>query len=169
MARLFAGKEHLEAARALRDQAKTMQDYRQALAVLLPLERHLSLEETAEILGLSRGATSRIRNQFLAREEGRPKKESWYVKVLPERRAREAEILNEVLAKAAESGVVVVPPLKPMVEEKLGRTISLATLYSMLHRHGFHKLVPDTRHPKGEEKAREGRKKNSPPCWKKSR
>ena len=33
--------------------AKTMQDYRQALLVLLPLERHLSLEETAEILGFT--------------------------------------------------------------------------------------------------------------------
>lgn len=136
--------------------------------MLLPLEQRLSLEETAVILGLSKGATSRIRNQFLAREEGRPKKESWYVKVLPERRAREAEILDEVLAKAVEGGVVVVPPLKPMVEEKLGKTICLATLYSMLHRHGFRKLAPDTRHPKGDEKAREDWKKNSPSNWQKS-
>jgi transposase len=165
MARPFEGKEHLEAARALRDQAKTKQDYRQALAVLLPLEQHLSLEETGEILGLSKGATSRIRNQFLAREEGRPKKASWYVKVLPERRAREAAILDEVLAKAAKGGVVVVPPLKQKVEEKLGQTICLATLYNLLHRHGFRKLAPDTRHPKGDEKARDDWKKNSPPNW----
>ena len=168
MARPFEGKEHLEAARVLRDKAKTMQDHRQALAVLLPLEQRLSLEETAVILGLSKGATSRIRNQFLAREEGRPKKESWYVKVLPERRVREAEILDEVLAKAVEGGMVVIPPLKPMVEEKLGKTICLATLYSMLHRHGFRKLAPDTRHPKGDEKAREDWKKNSPSNWQKS-
>jgi transposase len=123
------------------------------------LEQHLSLEETGEILGLSRGATSRIRNQFLAQEEGKPKKASWYEKALPERREKEAAILNEVLAKAAKGGVMVVPPLKSKVEEKLGKTICLATLYNLLHRHGFRKLAPDTRHPKGDEKAREDWKK----------
>jgi predicted HTH domain antitoxin len=62
MARPFEGKEHLEAERALKDKAKTMQDHRQALAVLLALERPLSLEETAELLGMSKGSTSRIRH-----------------------------------------------------------------------------------------------------------
>jgi hypothetical protein len=100
---------------------------------------------------------------MLAREEGRPKKASWYVKVLPERREREAAILDEVLAKAAKGGVVVVPPLKSKVEEKLGKTICLATLYNLLHRHGFRKLAPDTRHPKGDEKAREDWKKTPRP------
>jgi hypothetical protein len=38
----------------------------------------------------------------------------------------------------------------------------------MLHRHGFRKLAPDTRPPKGDEKAREDWKKNFPPSWKKS-
>jgi transposase len=168
MGRSFAGEEHLEAARVLRAKAKTMSAYRQALSVLLPLERGLSLEETAAVLGLSQGATSRIRNAFLAQEEGRAKTESSYVKVLPERRAREAIILDEVLSEASEGGVIVVAPLKRRVEEKLGKTISLATLYNMLHRHGWRKLVPDTRHPKGDPLAREDWKKNSPANWRKS-
>jgi predicted transcriptional regulator len=104
MARPFEGREHLEAARALRDQAKTLPAYRQALAVLLPLEHGMTLEETAAVLGLSRGATSRSRNAFLAQEEGKPKAVSSYVKVLPERQAKEAAILDEVLAEAAEGG-----------------------------------------------------------------
>jgi hypothetical protein len=37
------------------------------------------------------------------------------VKVLPERRGREAAILDEVLAKAAEGGGVGAPLLKPAV------------------------------------------------------
>jgi hypothetical protein len=154
--------EHLEAARSLRDKAKTVREYRQALAVLLPLEQHLTLEETATVLGLSEGATSRIRNQFLAREEGRPEPGiSRYIRVLPDRRAREAAILDEVLAEAAEGRVVVVSPLKPLVEEKLGRSICMATLYNMLHRHGWHKLAPDTRRPKGNERVQEDWKKTA--------
>jgi hypothetical protein len=162
MARPFKGKEHLEAARSSRDKAKTVREYRQALAVLLPLEQHLTLEETATILGLSEGATSRIRNQFLAREEGRPEPGvSRHIKVLPDRRAKEAAILNEVLAEAVKGRVVVVPPLKPLVEEKLGRPICMATLYNMLHRHGWHKPAPNTRHLQGDEKVREDRGKTT--------
>jgi hypothetical protein len=128
----------------------------------LPLEQRLSLEETAAVLGWSKGATCRSRNHFFAQEEGRPVVVSSYKKVLPDRQAREAVVLDEVLSEAAEGGVVVVPPLKPVVEEKLGRTICLATLYNLLHRHGWRKLVPDTRPPKGDEKAREDWKKICP-------
>jgi hypothetical protein len=152
----------------LRDKAKTRVSYRQALAVLLPLEHGLTLEETAAIPGRSKETTSRSRNAFLAQEEGRTKAAASYVKVLPERQAREAAILDEVLVEAAEGGVVVVPPLKVRVEEKLGKTICLASLYNRLHRHGWRKLAPDTRHPKGEALAREDWKKNVPPSRKKS-
>jgi hypothetical protein len=37
-----------------------------------------------------------------------------------------------------------------MVEEKLGKTLCLVSLYNRLHRHGWRKLAPDTRHPKGD-------------------
>jgi hypothetical protein len=76
-------------------------------------------------------------------------------------KAREAAVLDEILSEAEEGGIVVVPPLKPIVEEKLGRSICLATLYNLLHRHGWRKLVPDTRPPKGDEKALEDWKKTA--------
>jgi hypothetical protein len=41
-----------------------------------------------------------------------------------------------MLSDAAQGGVVVVPPLKAMLEKKLGKSLSLTTLYNMLHRHG---------------------------------
>lgn len=168
MARTFKGCDAIKGAYSQRDEAKTVQAYRQALAVLLPLEEGLSLGQTAKVLGLSRGATSRTRNQFLAQARGQAQtSESRYKKVLPQRQAKEAAVLDEVLASAAEGGVVVVPPLKALVEAKLGRKICLATLYNMLHRHGWRKLAPDTKHPKGSVQAGEDWKKNSATSWKK--
>jgi hypothetical protein len=63
---------------------------------------------------------------------------------------QEAQLLDEVLSQAAQGAVVVVPLLKALLEKKLGKSLSLTTLYNMLHRHGWRKLAPDTAHPKGD-------------------
>ena len=53
---------------------------------------------------------------------------------------REAQILEEVLNHAATGGAVIVPPLKPAIEARLGKTLALSTLYQMLSRHGWRSL-----------------------------
>jgi hypothetical protein len=72
---------------------------------------------------------------------------------------REAALIDEILVKAAQGGVVVIPSLKPAFERALGREIALSTLYRMLARHGWRKLAPDTAHPQGDPVARERFKK----------
>jgi len=140
---------------------------RQALAVLLPLEVGLSLEQTAAVLGRTREATCRLRMDFINTQEGRTNKR----RTIPTRRATQhqaqAAALDELLPTAASGGVVVIPQLKPLLEQKLGRTLCLATVYNMLHRHGWRKLAPDTAHPKGDAALREEWKKNSPARWRK--
>lgn len=71
----------------------------------------------------------------------------------------EREVLDEVLASAASGGVVIIPRLKPAIEAKLGKTVALSSIYRMRARHGWRKLAPDTRHPKGDPQAREDWKK----------
>lgn len=75
---------------------------------------------------------------------------------------QEARILDEVLSEAATGGVVIVPPLKPVVEARLGKPLALSTLYQMLARHGWRKLAPDKSHPQADPAAREAWEKNSP-------
>ncbi|WP_226860388.1 winged helix-turn-helix domain-containing protein [Acidithiobacillus thiooxidans] len=60
---------------------------------------------------------------------------------------REARILDEVLADAQEGDIVVIPQLKPVIEEKVGKSMALSTIYRMLARHGWRKLTPDIYHP----------------------
>ena len=65
-------------------------------------------------------------------------------------------------------GVLVVPPLKDKVAERLGKPVALSTIYRMLARNGWRKLAPDTAHPQGNPAAREDWKKNFRGRWTKS-
>jgi len=171
MARPASGKECIEAAKKLFKSARTAEELRMAQAVLLPLEMGLSLEQTAKIIGRSKGATCRMRTRFVQVSAGQ-RPASRRKRTLRNRAkadlARERQILDEVLASAASGGIVVVPRIKPEVEALLSKPIALSTLYRMLARHGWRKLAPDTQHPQGDPEAREAWKKNSPASWRKS-
>ena len=62
---------------------------------------------------------------------------------------------------------MIIRPLKPAIEAKLGKPLALSTFYQMLSRHGWRKVVPDKSHPKADPAAREAWKKNSPSGWQK--
>ena len=171
MARPVTGIEYVGDARAIRDNAKTAEDLRLALAVLLPLEQGLSLKLTADIIGRSVSVTCSMRTRFGRVIEG--------IQTVPQHKQQlrnrahadltlEAKVLDEVLASASSGGVVIIPRLKPAIEAKLGRSIALSGIYRMLARHGWRKLAPDTRHPQGDPAARVEWKKNSPAIWVKS-
>ena len=149
-------------ARELLRTAKTAEELRTAQAVLLPLELGLSLAQTAKVIGRSVGVTCTLRTRYAKvarheREAPRPKR------ALRNRAnttlGHEAQILEEVLQGAMRGGVVVVPPLKEKVEERLGQSVARSTIYRRLARNGWRKLAPDTAHPQGDASAREDWKK----------
>ena len=171
MARKAGGTDQLESARELLRKAKTADELRAAQAVLLPLELGLSLKQTAIAIGRSVGATCTLRTRYCKvarheREASRPKR------ALRNRAnatlEREAQILDEVLKDAMRGGVVIVPPLKDKIGERLGKPVALSTIYRMLARNGWRKLAPDTAHPKGNPELRDDWKKNSRANWIKS-
>jgi transposase len=170
MARKSSGADQLEAAKALLKKAKTVEELRSAQAIVLPLALGLSMKQTAEAIGRSVGVTCTIRTRFSRVLRGE-KKVTRSKRELRNRAKvsleREAEILDEVLGLAATGGVVIVPPLKPAIEAKLGKKMALSTLYLMLSRHGWRKLAPDKSHPKANPAARDEWKKNSPTGWQK--
>jgi len=164
MARPAGGVEHVVAARELLRSAKTAEELRRAQAVLMPLDLGLSLEQTARAIGRSVNATCAIRTRFAKVAEG--------VMAPPQAKTalrnhaladleREASILDEVLADAQKGGIVVIPQLKPLIEEKVGKPMALSTVYRMLARHGWRKLAPDTYHPQGDAERREVWKKTA--------
>jgi transposase len=163
MARLPRGADNLDWAQEVLAQAQTIEQLRQAQAVVLPIKFGLSLEQTAQIIGRSKHWTCTLRNRFLAGEivgDGQRAPRGTQA-----RRVRafeqEREALKPFLERAAQGGVLVVKQIKPELEARLGRTLALSTVYALLHRHGWRKLAPDKRHPKSDPQAQEEWKKNS--------
>jgi hypothetical protein len=171
MARKASGADQLAAAQELLRAAKSADELRAAQAVVLPLQLGLSLEQTAKVIGRSVGVTCNVRMRYCRvarREREAPRAKRALRNRAHATLAREAQILDEVLEGAMRGGVIVVPPLKEKVEQRLGKPMALSTLYRMLARHGWRKLAPDTVHPKGDAAVREDWKKNSRRKWIKS-
>jgi hypothetical protein len=162
MARTAGGEQELDWAREQVAAARSADELRQAQAILLPLELGLSLEATARAIGRSVSLTCKLRNRRrreLAQEIPTKQSKSALRNRAISTLEREAAIIDQILVKAAQGGVVVIPGLKPAFEQALGREIALSTLYRMLARHGWRKLAPDTAHPQGDPAARERFKK----------
>ncbi len=170
MGRKASGGAFLERAKVCLAKARTIDELRQAQAVVLPLEFGLSLEKTAQAIGVSVGWACQLRTRFV-RSGGEP--ESGHARKGGRRRENmtydeEAAFLAPFFEKAKVGGILIVSEIKQALDARLGRTVALASAYNLLHRHGWRKLAPDKRHPKADVAAQEDWKKNSPMSSKKS-
>ncbi len=164
MARPASGDEQvLEKARQAIAEAQTVEQLRQAQAVVLPLDFGLSLADTATILGLSPCWVCRLRRRFVqgqivgspdAPTAGGRRRQNMTVE-------QEQAFLAPFLSQAATGCVLVVGQIKAALDQCLGRPVALSSAYNLLRRHGWRKLVPDKRHPKSDPVAQEDWKKNS--------
>jgi transposase len=165
MARPVTGDQAaIEHARYVISQATTAEQLRQAQAVLLPLVYGLSLEETAQVTGISIGWVCQLRRRFIAGDlvgaddapaPGGRRRENMNVE-------QEREFLAPFIEKAQSGGILVVGEIKAALDQRLNRPVSLSSAYNLLHRHDWRKLVPDKRHPQSDPAAQEAWKKNSP-------
>jgi len=157
-------KEEILQAKQLRDNAKTVADFRKALAVILAFELGLDADQAADILGTSRRTVFRHRSA-IRKQDDTPKR-SWGGR----RRccmsiAEEHEFLSPWEVKAAEGGVLCVPPIHAALVQRLGHDTPLSTTYRLLARHGWRKVQPDTKHPKSDPARQDEFKKNCPKQW----
>ena len=164
MSRLARGAENLERAREALAQAQTVEQLRQAQAVVLPLDYGLSLEQTAHAIGRSVGWTSRFAQSLSGRRSRMRRKatdsrRSSSQNMTPE---QEREVLAPFLERARTGGILVVGQVKAELEATLGRPMALSSVYNLLHSHGWRKLAPDKRHPQSDPQAQEEWKKTPP-------
>jgi transposase len=143
--------------------AQTVEQLRQAQAVVLPLDYGLSLADTAQVIGVSPGWACQLRRRFMhgqvagapgAPTAGGRKRENMTLQ-------EEREFLAPFFEEAAIGGILVVGQVKAALDKRLGREVALASAYNLLHRHNWRKLAPDKRHPKSDPLAQEEWKKNS--------
>lgn len=161
MSRPPRGQDVLDSALQTIASAMTIEQLRQAQAVVLPLQYGMSLEQTAQAIGLSKVWACRLRNQFITGgalgDKGKSVRGGRHREhFTPE---REAELLKPFLESASIGGILVVSQIKPQLEMALGREMALSSVYKLLHRYNWRKLAPDKRHPQSNPVAQEDWKK----------
>ena len=163
MARPASGREFLANAKECLAKAQTVGEFRQAQAVILPLEFGFSMDQVAAIIGVSQGWACQLRTQFIRahgagvkekRQQGGRRRENMS-------KEEESAFLAPFFEKAAKGGILVVGEIKRALDERLGRKTALASTYNLLHRHDWRKLAPDKRHPKSDANIQDEWKKNS--------
>jgi transposase len=161
MSRPFKGEEAVAEALEILAKTKSLEQYRQAQAVVLPLCHGLSLEETARALGLTPRWVSQLRNRFIAGarvSETSPRGGRHHAYLTEQ---EEAELLRPFIEEAARGGILVVDQIKAHLETRLDRPWALSSVYALLHRHGWRKPAPDKRHPQSDPAAQPEEKENS--------
>ena len=163
MGRSASGREFLSSAKELLGKAKTVEELRQAQALILPLEYGFSIDEVAAVTGISRGWACQLRTRFI-RNGGKPAEEvsrrggrRWANMT----REEECAFLAPFFESARCGGILVVSVIHNALEQHLGRKVALASAYNLLHRHNWRKLTPDKRHVQADISAQEEWKKNS--------
>jgi len=155
--------EMVDAARELARKTRDAGELRRAMSVVLCGAMGLTLPHGGELIGRSRATVARFHAEFRAWLSGRREKERrWGGR----RRAyltfeEEKEFLSRFFEVASRGGILMVSEVRTVLEEKLGHKVAETTVYRMLERHGWRKIVPRRRHPKAKESAQEEFKKNS--------
>jgi len=75
--------------------------------------------------------------------------------------SEEKDFLAPFLAQAEKGQILIVSEIHKAYEAKLGRTVPNSTIYRLLDRHNWRKVMPRPRHPKANPEEQEAYKKNS--------
>ncbi len=112
------------------------------------LAKGRSAPDVAEVIGRSLDTVYRHKREFLARGEDALSAESWGGRrsaVLTEE--EEAEFVAGFERAARDGELVSAEAMIEALSERIGRRVDSSTIYRMLARHGWRKVVPRPRHP----------------------
>ena len=119
-------------------------------------------QDVAEAVGLTRSSVYRRKAEYLSEGESTLFTAGWGGRrneVLSE--AEEAELVAHFEAAAREGQMVTAAAMAAELAKRAGRPVSLATLYRILARHGWRKVVPRPRHPEADPDRQEAFKETS--------
>jgi transposase len=74
----------------------------------------------------------------------------------------EAELLAPFVQRADAGGMLTVAEIARAFQKRTGKNVAPSTIYRLLERHGWRKVVPRPRHPKADVAAQAAFKKTSP-------
>ena len=155
----FTEKQHIEVKQALKA-TNTKENFQRVQAVLLRMEYGLRASEIAKTLDMHRASVWKIHARFFkegssifqSKPHGGRHHENLSI-------ARERKLLKPFLKQATRSGILIVSSIKTAYEKEVGYKVPASSIYRMLERHGWRKIVPRPSHPKSDPQAQEAFKK----------
>lgn len=153
----------LEKVQQLLKKAKTKAEFQRILCVWIRLKTNFSAPDIAELVGWCVSSVRRVHALYYRQGEeifrgvGRGGRHRENLS-----KEAEEELLIQFLGKAKDGGLLEVSEVKLAYERKIGRKVPKSTVYRMLARHGWRKIVPYCRHPQADPDKHEEFKKNSP-------
>ena len=145
-------------------QAKTKAEFQRVQCLWLRASLGLHHREVAQAVGWNPSHVKRVWSEYF--------KQGAAALLRPGRGGRrrqnltlteEQALLDGFFSAATAGGVLVVDAVKAAYEQRLGRTVPKSTVYRMLARHGWRKIVPRGRHPRNDPAQAEAFKKNCAP------
>ncbi|MDR1396439.1 MAG: winged helix-turn-helix domain-containing protein [Desulfarculales bacterium] len=137
-------------------------EFSRFLCVWLRLEKGMSTAEIAKLLGWNVNTVRMTQKDFIDR--GTP------ALLEPKRGGRrrqlmtleeEKDFLASFLEASSKGFILVINEIKKALEQKLGRAVHKTTVYRILYRHGWRKIVPRKNHPQRDQEAGEDFKKKT--------
>lgn len=143
--------------------AASLAEYQRIQCVLIRATLGSSAAQIAELLGWST-ATVHVLHSRWSREgdaifdlRGRGGRHRQHLS--PE---QEQQLLAPFVARAEAGGMLTVAEIQQAYQEQLGKQVAPSTVYRLLDRHGWRKVVPRPRHPKSDAAAQVAFKKTAP-------
>ena len=142
------------------ERTKNSDEYRRIQCVYLAmLHPQMSAEEIGKITLYSKSRVWAIHAKYreggieelLDKRGGRYRENMTY--------DEEIELLSKFREQSESGSLAVAGKIKKEYEKKVGREVAESTIYRMLSRHGFRKIVPYKRHPKSNTEEQEAFKK----------
>lgn len=143
--------------------AQSHSEYQRIQCVLIRATLGSSAAEIAQLLGWSTATVHVIHSRWAKEGEAifelRARGGRHHQYLSPE---QEARVLKPFVAQANAGGMLKVAELRRAYEQHVGKSVALSTIYRLLERHGWRKVVPRPRHPKANRAGQAAFKKTAP-------
>jgi transposase len=143
--------------------AASHSEYQRIQCVLIRATLGSTAAEIAQLLGWSR-ATVHVMHSRWAKEgeaifevRGRGGRRNQHLT-----QEQEAALLAPFVERAEAGGMLTATDIQQAYRERTGKMVALSTVYRLLERHGWRKVVPRPRHPKADVAARASFKETPP-------
>lgn len=142
-------------------QAKTKAQFQSVQCLWLRASLGLTADQVATAIGWHPNSVRKLQARYFKEGEAALKRGGrggrYFQNLTIE---EERQLLQEFLAQSEAGGMLEVSRVKAAYEQALGRQVPKSTVYRMLARHGWRKVLPRPRHPKSDPATQAAFKKN---------